>query len=163
MDFGYHYIKSVNYICSMKKIIHNISCFILVLCFAVSSVIAQNTAEWEPVKLNVAGSNSVKGVAAVFQKVSCDGESYVLVKFTNNNPHSVTIKWYDALLTQQEAWIKKDDLPKKELAIGPGKNAIGECGAGKDNLCTIKLKDYLPQTSDYKSYAIYHFEVIDNK
>lgn len=147
----------------MKKTIHNFFCFLFLLVFAVSSGMAQNATDWEAVKLNVAGSNSVKGVAAVFQKVDCDGEAYIVVKFTNNNQHPVTIKWYDAILTQQDAWIKKDDLPKKQLAIEPGKNLVGECGGVKENVCTIKLKDYLPQLSDYKSYAIYHFEVIDNK
>ena len=146
----------------MKKKLQFYFSFYLGLIFMSPLVIAQNA--WEPVKLDVAGHNTVNNVEATFMKGSCNNEEVIFVKFVNRNKYPVTVKWYDAVLTKSNNWVKKDDVsPKKVLTIGAGQEAKGDCAAAESADCVIKLKDYLEKLSDYSLYAIYRFEVLENK
>lgn len=123
---------------------------------------AQNS--WEPVKLDVAGHNIVNNVEASFQKTTCNNEEVIIVKFVNRNNYPVTIKWYDAILTQAGSWVKKDDsTAKKVLAIAGGREVKGGCSPDSESVCVIKLSDYLSKLTEYKLYAIYRFEVAEKK
>ncbi len=125
-------------------------------------VIAQNT--WEPVKLDVAGHNTVNNVEATFQKGTCNNEEVIFVKFINRNKYPVTIKWYDAILTKSNSWVKKDDVnPKKVLTIAASQEVKGQCSVTESADCVIKLGDYLDKLADYNLYAIYRFEVLEKK
>jgi hypothetical protein len=143
----------------MKEKILFFTFFFLSLFLAV----AQNNDAWAPVKLDVAGHNIVNGVEVSFQKSMCNGEEVIFVKFNNSNKFPVTIKWYDAILTQANGWVKKDgSTPKKTLNIDAGKEIKGDCV--QENLeCLIKLKDYIDRLSDYQLYATYRFEVSEIK
>lgn len=125
-------------------------------------LIAQNV--WEPVKLDVAGHNIVSNVEATFQKGNCNNEEVIFVKFVNRNNYPVTIKWYDAILTRSNGWLKKDNVnPKKVLSIASGQEVKGECSTAGNADCIIKLKDYLDKLSEYNLYAMYQFEVLEKK
>ncbi len=147
----------------MEKKLHSL--FFLFFLSSCYPAFAQNSNAWEPVKLDVAGHSSVNGIDASFQKSLCsDGEEVIIVKFTNNNKYPVTIKWYDAILTQGNTWIKKDNsTAKKFLNIDPNKEIKGNCSSDEYIECVIKLKDYLDKLSDYRLYAIYRFEVLEVK
>lgn len=140
-----------------KRLNLNILCFFIAF-MSIISIKAQGT--WEPVKLDVAGHTVVKKVAVFFQKISCNDEEYIVIKFVNNNDFPVTVKWYDAVQLISENWIKKDDVnPKKILEI-PAKSEIkGDC-ISNDNLdCILNLKNFIGNPVEYKSYAMYRFEI----
>lgn len=149
----------------MSKNLLPLLLFLFFLSSYCCQIFSQNSNIWEPVKLDVAGHSSFKGVEASFQKEICnDGEEVIIVKFTNNNKYPVTIKWYDAILTQGNSWIKKDNsTAKKILNIDPNKEIKGDCSSSGQIECVIKLKDYLDKLSEYRLYAIYRFEVLEVK
>lgn len=146
----------------MRRKLRHYFFFSLGLIFLAHFSNAQNS--WEPVKLDVAGHNVVNNVEANFQKGLCNNEEVIFVKFTNKNNYSVTIKWYDAILTQSGSWAKKDDsTAKKVLELSPGLEVKGVCSTDGAADCVIKLSDYLSKSADYKLYAIYRFEVAEKK
>lgn len=145
-----------------KKILLYFPLIILTLLCSFEST-AQSDVEWAPVKLDVAGRNIVKEVEGAFKKTTCNDEDVILIKFTNRNKYPVTIKWYDAVLKKNNVWVKKDDsTAKKVLTISPSNNVEGACEDGTVE-CIIKLKDYIDIISDYQLYAIYKFEVVEEK
>lgn len=146
----------------MRKNLRHYFFFSLGLIFPAHFSNAQNS--WEPVKLDVAGHNIVNNVEANFQKGLCNNEEVIFVKFTNKNNYPVTIKWYDAILTRSNSWVKKDDTTaKKVLEISVDAEVKGACSPDGAADCIIKLGDYLSKTADYKLYAIYRFEVVEKK
>lgn len=132
-------------------------CF-LIVALSVLSLKAQTV--WEPVKLDVAGHTVVKKVAVFFQKTRCNDEDFIVVKFVNNNEFPVTVKWYDAVQIVSDSWVKKDDVTAKKVLEIPAKSEVkGDCMT-KDNLdCVLNLKDFIGNATEYKSYAMYRFEI----
>lgn len=146
----------------MKKIIYLIiPLFALVFSFSYKAEAQAIVADWTILKLDVAGRTNVGGVEAFAQVRKCKEDDVVYLKIINHNEHTVTVKWYDAVLTPQQIWIKKDNAAEqKSITIEPNKEVKGDCGAVSYTECVIKLKDFIDKPEYYKEYAVYHFEVI---
>jgi hypothetical protein len=148
----------------MKKKLLIFFPFLIFLCCFSFQLSAQSDSDWQPVKLDVAGHSIVKDVEAVFQKKICNNEEMICVKFINHNKYAVTIKWYDAILTKGNSWVKKENsTAKKTLDIEAQKEISGDCSPDGSLECIIKLKDFIDNTVDYQLYAIYRFEVLEIK
>lgn len=145
----------------MKKIIYLIIP-LFALIFSVShKAEAQVIADWKVLLLDVAGRTNVGGVEVYAQVNKCKEDDVVYLKIINHNEHTVTVKWFDAVLTPQQIWIKKDNATEqKSLTIEPNKEVKGDCGSANYTECVIKLKDFIDKPNNFKEYAVYHFEVI---
>lgn len=117
--------------------------------------------EWTILKLDVAGRTNVGGVEAYAQVKKCKDEDVVYLKIINHNEHTVTVKWFDAVLTNQQIWVKKDNsTDQKSVTIEPNKEIKGDCLSDNYTQCIVKLKDFVDKPENYREYAVYHFEVI---
>jgi len=115
----------------MKKIIYLvIPLFALIFSVSFKAEAQAMIPEWTILKLDVAGRTIVGGVEAFAQVKKCKEDDVVYLKIINHNEHTVTVKWYDAVLTPQQIWIKKDNAAEqKSLTIEPNKEVKGDCGA----------------------------------
>ena len=117
--------------------------------------------EWTILKLDVAGRTNVGGVEAYAQVKKCKEEDVVYLKIINHNEHTVTVKWFDAVLTNQQIWVKKDNsADQKSVTIEPNKEIKGDCLSENYTPCIVKLKDFIDKPDNYREYAVYHFDVI---
>ncbi|MES2139205.1 MAG: hypothetical protein V4511_05825 [Bacteroidota bacterium] len=135
---------------------------LFVLIFSVShKADAQAIAiDWKPLFLDVAGRTIVGGVEVFAQVNKCKEDDVVFLKIINHNQHTVTVKWYDAVLTPQQVWIKKDNsTEQKIITIEPDKEVKGDCVSTNYTECVIKIKDFVDKPANYQEYAVYHFEV----
>lgn len=146
----------------MKKIVYLIIP-LFVLIFSVSHKVDAQAivADWTILKLDVAGRTNVGGVEVFAQVRKCKEEDVVFLKIINHNEHKVNVKWFDAVLTPQQIWIKKDNSSeRKSLIIEPNIEVKGDCLSDNFTECIIKLKDFIDKPDNFKEYAVYHFEVI---
>jgi hypothetical protein len=122
---------------------------------------AQVNSDWKILLLDVAGHTIVKGVEVYSQTNTCNDDNVVYLKVVNHNPYSVTVKWIDAVRTQEQKWIKKEnDADKKSITLEANKEMIGDC-LGSYKECIIKLKDFVDKPNNFKDYAVYHFQVLE--
>lgn len=134
--------------------------FLTLLLASVFYTVLSAQVNWEPVKLDVAGHTVVKKVAVSFQKTFCNNEEYLVIKFVNNNDFPVTVKWYDAVQLTNDSWVKKDDSTAKKVLEIPAKSEIiGDCMIQDNKDCVVKLKSFIENATEYKSYAMYRFEI----
>jgi len=141
------------------KIIYLIISF-FVLNFYSSQVNAQVNTDWRLLKLDVAGRTIVKGVEVFAQVSTCKDEGVVNLKFVNHNGYPVTVKWFDAMLTQDQKWVKKiNPTDQKSLAVDTNKEIKGDCLTNNYSECIIKIKDFIDNPNNFIEYDIYHFEV----
>lgn len=147
----------------MKKIHLLVSVFVPVL-FLTNISIAQTAADWQLLKLDIAGHTKIKGVEAYSHSGKCNGEDVVYVKFVNQNEYSVTIKWFDAIQTNEHKWLRKESpSDKKSLTLAASQDVKGDCSAETLTECIINLKDYIDNSNNFNEYAVYHLEVVPVK
>lgn len=146
----------------MKKIVYLIiPLFVLIFSVSHKADAQAIIADWTILKLDVAGRTNVGGVEAFAQVRKCKEEDVVYLKIINHNEHKVNVKWFDAVLTPQQIWIKKDNsTEQKSLIIEPNKEVKGDCLSDNFTECVIKLKDFIDKPNNFREYAVYHFEVI---
>ena len=123
---------------------------------------AQTVPTWVPMKLAVAGGNSVSGVQASYTLDKCTTQDVVILKFANTNSYPVTIEWFDALFTTDLKWIKKEDVAnKKTLDIPANSEIVGKCGTTENKNCVVVLNKLLPKVENLKQYNALHFTVLN--
>jgi len=146
----------------MKKVIYIvIPLFALILMVSHKADAQAMIADWKVLKLDVAGRTNVGGVEVFAQVKKCKEDDVVYLKIINHNEHTVTVKWYDAVLTPQQIWIKKDNASQqKSVTVEPNKEVKGDCVSANYTECVIKLKDFIDKPEYFKEFAVYHFEVI---
>lgn len=145
----------------MKKIVYLIIPFVLIFSVSHKADAQAIVADWTILKLDVAGRTNVGGVEAFAQVRKCKEDDVVYLKIINHNEHKVNVKWFDAVLTPQQIWIKKDNASEqKSITLEPNIEAKGDCAAVNYTECVIKLKDFIDKPDYFKEYAVYHFEVI---
>ena len=121
---------------------------------------AQSDPDWKLLFLDIAGHTIINGVEVFSQVNTCKDEDVVFLKFINHNSHEVTVKWLDAVHTNDQKWIKKDqEADKKSLVIEANLEIKGDCSTTNYTQCIVKLKNFIDKQSNYNEYAIYHFEV----
>lgn len=145
----------------MKKVIYIIiPLFALIFSVSHKAEAQAIIPDWTILKLDVAGRTNVGGVEVHAQVNKCKEDDVVYLKIINHNEHTVTVKWFDAVLTPQQIWIKKDKaVEQKSLTIEPNKELKGDCVSTNYTECVIKLKDFIDKPDYFKEYAVYHFEV----
>lgn len=127
--------------------------------FGEANAQTDTSSAWQPMHLNVSGSNIVNGVEASFQLNKCNGEDVVFVKFINRNTHAVEIEWYDAVFTQEKKWIKKENAAdKKSLSIPANSEVVGDC-AGKNELMVVKMKSFDISPTMLQFYSASQFSI----
>lgn len=125
---------------------------------------AQANPDWKLLFLDIAGHTTIKGVEVYSQVSTCKDEDVIFLKFVNHNNYPVTVNWLDAVHTQDQKWIKKDqESDKKTLTIDANIETKGDCATLNYPECKIKLKDFIDKLVNYNEYAIYHFEVLPVK
>ncbi len=135
---------------------------LLLMIFSVSQkAYAQANTDWQILKLDVAGRTISEGVEAYALVSKCKDDDVIYLKIVNHNEHTVTVKWFDALQSQQQIWVVKNDPSEhKSITLEPNKEMKGDCVANNYKECIIKVKDFIDKQNNFKEYAIYHFEVI---
>lgn len=118
---------------------------------------AQQNNSWLPALNNVDGTNVFDGVEAFYSFESCGNESYIVIKFINNNNFSVKAIWNHefVLIDSQSSIIEKD---KSELQIAPASSISGSCNEDLKNL-KVKLSDYNINKKNLKTFVANSFEL----
>ena len=121
---------------------------------------ASGGAGWNPIGLTVSGHNTINGVDASYQLNTCNGEDVVFVKLVNHNTYAVTVEWYPAVFTQDQQWIKKENLTDKiSVALAPNIELAGDCSGTKSGML-IRLSDFSVQPLNFFRYGATNFSVI---
>lgn len=146
----------------MKKNFYFLISLFALIFSSLHNVDAQTNPDWKLLLLDVAGRTMVNGVEVYAQGGTCKDNEVVYVKFVNHNSYPVIVKWFDAVLTQDQKWIKKENqADKKSIIIDANKEIVGECLTNNYIECIIKLKDFIDKPTNFKEYAVYHFEVAE--
>lgn len=125
------------------------------------NVKAQANTDWKILLLDVAGRTIVGGVEVYAQVNKCKDDDVIYIKMINHNEHKVNVKWFDAILTPQQVWVKKDaPAEQKSIMIEPNIEIKGDCLSNNYSECVIKIKNFIDKPDNFKEYAVYHFEVI---
>lgn len=114
---------------------------------------------WNPIKLNVAGHNTLSGVEASYQVNTCNGDDVVFVKLVNHNAYSVTVEWYPGVFTKELNWIRKENPSDKiSVTVNPNAELAGDC-SGANQTMMIRLKDFSVDVTNFNMYGTSDFTV----
>ncbi len=148
--------------------------FILSFALAISvsqKVHSQTNPDWQLIGLTPAGYNIVDGVEALFQINICNGKDIIYVKFINHNTYSVKVEWVDAVFTEEQKWVNKDDVAdKKTLTIPANGEVKGKCAnsstedlkkeGNMNKELVVYMKNFVADKKDFKLYSASYFKVI---
>lgn len=136
---------------------HHFITIIIFVCLLGFQSKAQQNNSWLPALNNVDGTNVFDGVEAFYSFESCGNESYIVIKFINNNNFSVKAIWNHefVLIDSQSSIIEKD---KSELQIAPASSISGSCNEDLKNL-KVKLSDYNINKKNLKTFVANSFEL----
>lgn len=136
---------------------HHFITIIIFVCLLGFQSKAQQNNSWLPALNNVDGTNVFDGVEAFYSFESCGNESYIVIKFINNNSFSVKAIWNHefVLIDSQSSIIEKD---KSELQIAPASSISGSCNEDLKNL-KVKLSDYNINKKNLKTFVANSFEL----
>lgn len=128
--------------------------FLVLFLFLCPLVNAQNKNGWEPMYLQVSGSNNMDGVEASFQASSCNNENVVYLKFVNKNDYAVKLEWFDAVFTQELKWVNKEGEANKRTLVLPAKGQMtGSCVKTPAPELIVKLNDFVSDRKNFKRYV----------
>lgn len=131
--------------------------------FALSftALYAQEQNSWEPLYLLVTGHNIKDGVEGSFQVSKCAGEDVVFIKFNNRNEYPVKLEWFDAVFTQELKWIHKTGENNKKTVLLSAKTEIaGKCGSENEAILVVKMKDFIPDSNNFKRFQTSQLSVV---
>ncbi|MBI4931626.1 MAG: hypothetical protein HY841_12725 [Bacteroidetes bacterium] len=142
----------------MKKIIL-FSLFLFIASCIFAQTNSAGVASWNPIGLDVAGHNTIKGIEAFYQLNNCKGENVVFVQLINHNNYAVTVEWYPAVFTKELKWIKKEN-PSDKISVTLNANAelAGDC-SGAYQATALHLKDFSVNAADFNRYGVSNFVI----
>lgn len=129
----------------------------LLFLFSCSFLKSQNNNNWQNAILRADGLTQLEGVEAFCQRVNCEGQEHILVKFVNNNSQKVRIEWIDGVY-MNGAWFYSANPNAKVLYLEPNSTLIGSCAeSGKLKIAVSSIQNN-PQ--DFQHYCVSGLTVI---
>jgi len=113
--------------------------FVSVLFFS-SLVKSQEKKNWEPLLINVDGTNRFDDLEAFYCLSNCNDTSTVFLKFKNNNNYKLKIQWKVIMIDKAGNFFPGKN-ESCELVIEPLKEMKGECSVDANQL-KVKLTDF---------------------
>ncbi len=144
----------------MKNKLQLLFLFFILIFSSANRICSQtnSNSEWQLIGLTLGGNNILDGVEAFFQLGTCSGEDVIYIKFINHTAAPVKLEWYDAVFTQEQKWIKKEqEADKKSLKIAANKEDKGACSVSSSDSYSseliVKLKDFVSDKKNFKRYS----------
>lgn len=133
----------------MKKFI-----FLALAFFCLQNLNAQQTQNqnWQNAVLRADGRTEVNNVEAWCQKVTCDGEEYVLIKFINKNDYRVGVEWIDAIWINGTWFYAPEPNNKKVLYLEAKSTVSGDC-TGEPKL-KVRISNIINNPADFQHYTV---------
>ena len=121
---------------------------LIMLTFISISVFSQN---WTNANLRADGQYVLGGVEALYEKVTCGNEEYVLVKFINHNSTKVSVEWIDAVY-ENGGWTYEKNNTLKTLILQPNQEIEGKCN--EQGVLKIKISSIIDSPEKFEHYMV---------
>jgi len=122
--------------------------FLLILSFFIFSLTAKSqTSDWTPVFIDASGGHTKNGVEVYFKQSACDADGVIFIRFVNTNSYPVSLEWYNAVFTQELAWIHKpEDI--KTIIVPASTTLEGTCTG--EVMLVVNLSDFISDPVQFK-------------
>lgn len=120
------------------------------------SSFAQNQ-QWDNANLRADGQYILDGVEALYQKVTCGNDAFVLVKFINHNAQPVSVQWIDAIY-ENGAWVYEKNNTVITIQLSANQEIEGDCNT--NNVLKIKIEDIISNHTQMQHYTVSALTVI---
>src|ERR1700733_1441095 len=111
---------------------------------------AQTTANWQPLTLNINGTNSFDGVESQYVLTSCNNNEFILLELTNHNAYAVKACWKNMVINTEDQKLPYNNTQDSVL-IQPNSTVQGQCTGNTDKL-VLKLTDFGILKEDFKAF-----------
>ena len=119
---------------------------------------AQSNENWQPVALTAGGANNENGIVVTYQLASSNGNDVVIVKLVNHNAYAVKATWKDLIVTKSDQNLSGNNTPES-VTIAPKIRASDDLGNTVQ--VTVKLIDFHTSATNFKSFDVSNFDVIN--
>lgn len=121
---------------------------LITLTFISISAFSQN---WTNANLRADGQYILGGVEALYEKVTCGNDEYVLVKFINHNSTKVSVEWIDAVY-ENGGWTYEKNNTLKTLILQPNQEIEGKCN--EQSVLKIKISSIIDSPEKFEHYMV---------
>jgi hypothetical protein len=132
--------------------------FLIALILTGGLLHAQVIEGWQPLTLNINGTNDFSGVDAQYTLTTCDHNEIILMELTNHNNYPVKACWKNVVINSYN-----DKLPTKSVqdsvTIQPNSSIQGDC-KGNNMQLVMKLVDFGILKEDFKAFMITDFDFV---
>ncbi len=106
---------------------------------------------WTNANLRADGQYILNGVEALYEKVTCGNDEYVLVKFINNNATKVKLEWIDAVY-ENGGWTYDKNNTIKTTEIQANHEIEGKCN--EQSILKIKVSSIIDSPEKFEHYMV---------
>lgn len=121
---------------------------LITLTFISISAFSQN---WTNANLRADGQYILGGVEALYEKVTCGNDEYVLVKFINHTSTKVSVEWIDAVY-ENGGWTYEKNNTLKTLILQPNQEIEGKCN--EQSVLKIKISSIIDSPEKFEHYMV---------
>jgi hypothetical protein len=130
---------------------------LLISCFLFCGFVkAQTTENWQPLTLNINGTNSFDGVEAQYALTSCNNNEFILLQITNHNSYTVKACWKNMVINTEDQKLPYNNT-QDSVMIQPNSTVQGQC-TGNTGKLVLKLTDFGILKEDFKAFFMNGFD-----
>lgn len=119
---------------------------------------AQTIENWQPLTLNMNGTNDFSGVDAQYTLATCNNNEFILVQITNHNNYTVKAGWKDWVINTVNQKLQTSNVQDSVL-IQPNSSLQGDC-TGNNTQLLLKLIDFGILKEDFKAFMMTNFDFV---
>jgi hypothetical protein len=124
---------------------------ILILTVLATITLCSYAQNWTNANLRADGQYILNGVEALYEKVTCGNDEYVLVKFINNNSTKVKLEWIDAVY-ENGGWTYDKNNTVKTIELQANQEIEGKCN--EQNILKIKVSSIIDSPEKFEHYMV---------
>jgi hypothetical protein len=119
---------------------------------------AQATDNWQPVTLNINGTNGFDGVKAYWELTTCNNIEVVMLDFVNNNNYAVRASWKNFVINNDDAKLPSS-IVQDSVTIPANSSLKADC-SGNNKALVLKLSDFAADKYNFKTFTTTGFDFV---